>query len=59
MSKPDLTREQLEALHAVLRRAAERAERRKRLAGGDQPDPHSEALAREVAALGRELAGMR
>lgn len=54
--RKQLSRAELENLHSVLRRAAERAERRNRLNGGEQPDPYSEALAREVAALNAELA---
>lgn len=46
--QPPLSREALEQLHAVLRRAAERAERKK--------DPDAEKLAIEVAAIADELA---
>jgi hypothetical protein len=46
--KKDLTRRELEALHSVLRRAAERAERNK--------DRDAEKLALEVAAIADELA---
>lgn len=48
MKKP-LTRSELEALHSVLRRAAERAERNK-------DTEHAEKLAREIADLSNELA---
>jgi hypothetical protein len=46
--KPQLSRRELEDLHSVLRRAAERAERNK--------DRDAEKLAREVAAIADELA---
>lgn len=48
MKPADLTRADKEALHSVLRRALERAERGKRTAEAEQ-------LAREVAALDFEL----
>lgn len=46
-----LTKPELEQLHGVLRRAAERAERNK-------DTRHAEQLAREIAALDRELQGV-
>lgn len=49
--QPPLTRSELEALHSVLRRAAERAERRK--------DPDAERLEQAVADLNDEMAGER
>ena len=48
MRKP-LSKDQLEALHSVLRRAAERAERNNMIR-------HAEKLAKEVAELAEELA---
>lgn len=52
-----LTRPEKEHLHSVLRRACERAEKRK--AQGDDPgaDAEAEMLARAVADLADELAG--
>lgn len=47
----DLSRRELEELHSVLRRAAERAERNK-------DTWHAEKLAREIAELDRELQGV-
>lgn len=63
MKKP-LTRAELEDLHSMLRRAAERAERRKRAAEGrgvisTRTDDEAEWLARAVAALADDLAGCR
>lgn len=55
-----LPRAELEALHSVLRRAAERSERRKRRGiPGNDNDPHADALARQVAEIEAELAGDR
>lgn len=51
MKQKPLTKTELEGLHSVLRRAAERAE-----ASRDQA--HAEKLAREVADLAEELARM-
>jgi hypothetical protein len=50
-----LNRSELEALHSVLRRAAERAEARK-LAGDPSADAEAEMLAQAVADLNDELA---
>jgi hypothetical protein len=55
MSK-NLSRSELEDLHSVLRRAAERLERRRRMTGTEQPDPEADALAAAVADLNDELA---
>jgi len=52
MKKKPLTKSELDDLHSVLRRAAERAERNKQF-------EHAEKLAREVAALAEELAEHR
>jgi len=49
MKQKPLTKPELEGLHAVLRRAAERAE-------ANRDFEHAEKLAREVAALAEELA---
>jgi len=51
MKQRPLTKSELEDLHSVLRRAAERAE-----ANNDKK--HAEKLAQEVAALAEELARM-
>jgi hypothetical protein len=51
MTRQQLSRAELEALHSVLRRAAERAERAKRT-------DDAEKLAREVVALDAELREM-
>jgi hypothetical protein len=51
MKQRPLTKSELEDLHSVLRRAAERAERNNERA-------HAEKLAQEVAALAEELARM-
>lgn len=51
MKQKPLTKTELEGLHSVLRRAAERAERANETA-------HAEKLAREVADLAEELARM-
>lgn len=48
MPVKELTRAQLEDLHSVLRRAAERAERNGMIR-------HAEKLAKEVAAIAEEL----
>jgi hypothetical protein len=49
--RKELSRRELEDLHSVLRRAAERAERNKDIR-------HAEQLAREIAALNDELQGV-
>jgi hypothetical protein len=51
-----LSRRELKDLHAVLRRAAERADARK-LAGDPSADAEAEMLAQAVADLADELAG--
>lgn len=51
MKQKPLTKAELEGLHSVLRRAAERAER-------NNEHAHAEKLAQEVAALAEELARM-
>lgn len=53
----DLTQREKEDLHGVLRRACERAEKRR--AAGNDPgaDAEAEMLARAVADLADELAG--
>jgi hypothetical protein len=57
MARSYLTRAELEDLHSVLRRAAERAEKR----ASEQPDPaaecHAEQLAQAVAEIDDELKG--
>lgn len=58
MTRQPLNRSELEALHSVLRRAAERAERRRAATGATEPDPHAERLAAELASLSDELAGV-
>lgn len=47
----DLNRSELEALHSVMRRAAERAERRQQ----EKPDPDAVALADAVAQLAEDI----
>jgi len=49
MAPKPLSRAELEALHSVLRRAAERAERNNMIR-------HAEKLAKEVAEIAEELA---
>lgn len=53
--KQPLSRRELEGLHSVLRRAIERAEKRK-LAGDPSADAEADRLAIEVAAIADELA---
>jgi hypothetical protein len=57
MTRQALSRSELEGLHSVLRRAAERAEQRNR----EMPDPaaedHAQRLAQAVAEINDELAG--
>jgi hypothetical protein len=51
-----LSRSELQDLHSVLRRAAERMERRKRAANDNTLDIEAEQLAAAVADLADELA---
>ncbi len=56
MSRSHLSQAELADLHSVLRRAAERAERRRNQRPEDaEAEDHAERLAAEVANLAREL----